>query len=109
MVDTGMGDGEAEGVGGEWGSLFNEMKANKVDAGDVDMVFMTHLHFDHTGWNVSRNGDAPAVLFPKAQVRGPRDRLGVFQKRAGGQGEIFLRSVHCRAALRDGEARAGVG
>ena len=67
MVDTGMGDVEAEGVGGEWGSLFNEMKANKVDAGDVDMVFMTHLHFDHTGWNVSRNGGVPAVLFPKAR------------------------------------------
>ena len=67
MVDTGMGDVEAEGVGGEWGGLFDEMKANKVDAGDVDMVFMTHLHFDHTGWNVSRNGDAPTVLFPKAR------------------------------------------
>ena len=67
MVDTGMGDVEDEGVDGEWGALFREMQANKVSAGDVDIVFMTHLHFDHTGWNVSRNGSGPEVLFPNAR------------------------------------------
>ena len=67
MVDTGMGDVAGEGIDGQWGSLFNEMKANKVNAEDVDMVFMTHLHFDHTGWNVSRDSDGPKVMFPNAR------------------------------------------
>ena len=67
MVDTGMGKVTGEGVGGQWGLLFDEMKANKVDAGEVDMVFMTHLHFDHTGWNISRNGGPTELLFPNAQ------------------------------------------
>ena len=67
MVDTGMGDVAGEGIDGEWGSLFSEMKANGVNAEEVDMVFMTHLHFDHTGWNVSRNGSGPEVLFPNAR------------------------------------------
>ena len=67
IVDTGMGDVPGEGIDGEWGSLFGEMRANKVDADDVDMVFMTHLHFDHTGWNVSRNGSGSEALFPKAR------------------------------------------
>ncbi len=67
MVDTGMGDVTVDVAEGAWGSLFDEMKANKVDAGEVDMVFMTHLHFDHTGWNVSRNGGPTTVLFPNAR------------------------------------------
>ena len=72
MVDTGMGDVAGEGIDGEWGSLFGEMKDNKVDASDVDMVFMTHLHFDHTGWNVSRNGSGAGGAVSQGPIRGPR-------------------------------------
>ena len=67
MVDTGMGDVPGEGIDGQWGSLFEEMRANSVKADEVDIVFMTHLHFDHTGWNVSRNGSGPGVMFPEAR------------------------------------------
>ena len=30
----------------------------------VDIVFLTHLHVDHVGWNTDRNGE---LVFPKAR------------------------------------------
>jgi len=67
MVDTGIGPLPNEDSGSEWGLLPNDMNANNVNPDDVDAVFMTHLHFDHTGWNlVSQNGKL-SPLFPKAR------------------------------------------
>ena len=34
---------------------------------DVDIVFCTHLHSDHCGWNTTRDGDRWRPTFPRAQ------------------------------------------
>lgn len=34
---------------------------------DVDIVFLTHLHIDHVGWNTRRQGDRWVPTFPKAR------------------------------------------
>jgi glyoxylase-like metal-dependent hydrolase (beta-lactamase superfamily II) len=33
---------------------------------DIDVVVLTHMHFDHIGWNVSGPGDDPKPTFPRA-------------------------------------------
>ncbi len=34
---------------------------------DVDIVFCTHLHIDHVGWNTRKDGDRWIPAFPKAR------------------------------------------
>ena len=61
LVDTGNGPD---------GSLFAELEAAGVRPAEVDIVVFTHLHDDHTGWNVDRKtGDA---AFPNARYWIPR-------------------------------------
>ena len=47
-----------------------------ADAGtardDVDVVFLTHLHVDHVGWNTDREGQ---LVFPRARYVAHRDGI----------------------------------
>src|SRR5690606_2239687 len=52
------------------GRLIEELRAAGVDPGEVDQVFFTHLHGDHTGWNIDRTNGHP--LFPRARYLVPR-------------------------------------
>jgi glyoxylase-like metal-dependent hydrolase (beta-lactamase superfamily II) len=61
LVDTGNGPD---------GSLFSELEAAGVTPGEVDIVVFTHLHGDHTGWNIDRATGEP--LFPNARYWIPR-------------------------------------
>ena len=60
LVDTGLGSANsnpnvvANIGGGVDGVLLKELEAAGGQAGDIDTVFLTHLHPDHVGWNVSR-------------------------------------------------------
>src|SRR3989337_720073 len=63
LVDTVIGPGPVEILGGLRGKLLDEMKAAGAGCGDVDTVFLTHLHIDHVGWNLV--GGKPT--FPKAR------------------------------------------
>jgi glyoxylase-like metal-dependent hydrolase (beta-lactamase superfamily II) len=56
LVDTGNGPD---------GNLFGELEAADVSPADVDIVVFTHLHGDHTGWNIDRASGEP--LFPNAR------------------------------------------
>ncbi|MFN0147903.1 MAG: MBL fold metallo-hydrolase [Dehalococcoidia bacterium] len=63
LVDTGWGP--------EFnGKLLDELKAAGVDRSAIDTVIFTHLHGDHTGWNIDRaSGEA---LFPRARYLVPK-------------------------------------
>ena len=63
LVDTGNGP-EAQGA------LLDELSAAGVAADEVDAVLFTHLHGDHTGWNLDRESGKP--LFAKARYLVPR-------------------------------------
>lgn len=73
LVDTGIGDtasnpGTIGMFGGEVeGNLLSELQAAGVSPGDIDIVFLTHLHPDHVGWNLSARGANPAASFPNAR------------------------------------------
>ena len=63
LVDTGNGP-EADG------DLLNELRRAGVAVGDIDVVVFTHLHGDHTGWNIDRGSGR--ATFPNARYLVPR-------------------------------------
>ncbi|MCH7736724.1 MAG: MBL fold metallo-hydrolase [Chloroflexi bacterium] len=76
LIDTGLGNASSNPAvvakigGGVDGVLLSELQAAGFQAGDIDTVFLTHLHPDHVGWNVSRpggNGADESATFPNAR------------------------------------------
>lgn len=63
LVDTGWGP-EYQG------RLMDELAAASVEPGSVTHVLFTHLHGDHTGWNLDRASGQP--LFPNARYLVPK-------------------------------------
>jgi glyoxylase-like metal-dependent hydrolase (beta-lactamase superfamily II) len=73
LVDTGVGPAGLWG----WGAESEEgLLPALADAGvvpdDVDVVFLTHLHVDHVGWNTDRDG---RLVFPNARYLAHRDGI----------------------------------
>jgi len=73
MVDTGRGPDKQEPRDKVFGLLMEDMSANGIAVGDIDMVLITHLHADHVGWNFVREGDGYRLTFPNARYWIPRD------------------------------------
>src|SRR5690606_30732579 len=63
LVDTGLGP-ESNG------QLMDELRAAGIAPEEVDQVVFTHLHGDHTGWNLDRQSGQP--LFPRATYLVPK-------------------------------------
>jgi len=67
IADTGLG------LWGHLGSRFdppelvNDLRMKGVGLDEIDTVFLTHLHGDHVGWNLSKRGDEYAPTFPRAR------------------------------------------
>ena len=83
LVDTGMGPGPHEHLGGRTGNLYEELRpiltpadrannTNVSPSDEVDIVVHTHLHGDHVGWNLRYSGGMPAPYFRKARYLVPR-------------------------------------
>jgi len=75
LVDTGAGNKGAPEVLAAW-DLRNEGSPTRleeslrhlgVEPGDVDIVLLTHLHFDHAGGATRRDGDRIVPSFPRAR------------------------------------------
>ncbi len=73
LVDTGLGDKNdapfAAMYGYEAGArrLPESLAALGLGVEDVDHVLLTHLHFDHCGWNTRRQGERVVPTFPRAR------------------------------------------
>ena len=73
LVDTGLGNASSNPAvvanigGGIDGVLLAELREAGFQAGDIDTVFLTHLHPDHVGWNVTRSGEIESPTFPNAR------------------------------------------
>lgn len=72
LVDTGMGHKDSQKFHDIFGVDFREysipaaLASLDIAAGDVTDVILTHLHFDHAGGSVLREGDALSLTFPNA-------------------------------------------
>ena len=72
LVDTGGGSMATNPgtvgnlIGGIDGHLTSSLQEAGVSLGDVDTVFLTHLHPDHVGWNLTPGESGRAPTFPNA-------------------------------------------
>ncbi len=72
IVETGVGDKFDEKFADVYGiqhstTISQELEKRGIGPGDVDIVINTHLHFDHCGWNVRREGGKLIPTFPRAR------------------------------------------
>ena len=51
VIDTGIGPRPFDALGGLKGSLSDVMRTHALDPAEPRLVFHTHAHFDHVGWN----------------------------------------------------------
>jgi glyoxylase-like metal-dependent hydrolase (beta-lactamase superfamily II) len=75
LVDTGLGPAwaplavlwqQSHAVQQAFG-LLDELQAAGVSSQDVEMVFLTHLHPDHVGWNLLQENGQDRLTFPHAR------------------------------------------
>jgi glyoxylase-like metal-dependent hydrolase (beta-lactamase superfamily II) len=69
LFDTGMGPtgSPMAGVFGTAGRLQDEIRAAGIGPDDVDVVVLSHLHPDHVGGNLRRDGEDVQLAFPHAR------------------------------------------
>ncbi len=81
LVDTGVGPpGLWEWTAEDEGRLPEAIEALGVSRDDVDVVFLTHLHIDHVGWNADLEG---VPFFPRARYVVHRDAVAFALTQAG--------------------------
>jgi glyoxylase-like metal-dependent hydrolase (beta-lactamase superfamily II) len=73
LVDTGLGPpGLWDWTAEDEGLLPGALEAAGVGLDQIDVVFLTHLHIDHLGWNTDLDG---VPLFPRARYLVHADAL----------------------------------
>jgi glyoxylase-like metal-dependent hydrolase (beta-lactamase superfamily II) len=79
LVDTGVGPPGLWGWAAEReGQLPSALGEHGLSRDDVDVVFLTHLHIDHLGWNTDEDGVA---FFPRARYLVHREALAFARTR----------------------------
>jgi glyoxylase-like metal-dependent hydrolase (beta-lactamase superfamily II) len=72
LVDTGWGpELSPPGMDPGRGALLDELATLGVTSQDVDLVVFTHLHPDHVGWNLVREGEVIRPRFISARYLVP--------------------------------------
>lgn len=67
LVDTGIGRREREGFATNRANLVDNLAAEGLQPGDIDLVVISHVHIDHVGWNtIDRDGEI-VPTFPNAE------------------------------------------
>jgi len=76
---------------------------------DIDYVFCTHLHIDHTGWNTMLRNGKWVPTFPKAKYIFHKREYAVWEEEArrggnrpGGGGNVF--PFNCEPVVAAGQA-----
>jgi len=67
LVDTGLGPHGAAGGRPGPPELMEDMANKGVLPDEIDSVFLTHLHGDHVGWNLTHGEDGSRPTFPNAK------------------------------------------
>ena len=72
LVDTGLGDKQEESFFKHYHrfdtrSLEEALRQKGIGLSEITDVLLTHLHFDHVGGAVSKNGDRLSPTFPNAK------------------------------------------
>jgi glyoxylase-like metal-dependent hydrolase (beta-lactamase superfamily II) len=79
LVDTGVGPGPLDFLGGARGKLRADMRSKGVQPDEIETVVLTHLHPDHVGWNLT-SGETRKPTFPNARYLVPQADWDLFTK-----------------------------
>ena len=118
LVDTGIGPAGtpvSDMLHPDGGMLLDELTAIEVQPADVDVVVLTHIHFDHIGWNVAGLADDPRPTFPEATYLIQRAEWEAYARDEDPQGRSArdrqIRWLHEQELLRlvDGEDELAEG
>ncbi len=83
LIDTGVGDKFDAKFGGMFGihrekTLLDQLADLHLRPEDITHVIMSHMHFDHIGWNTRRNASGEIVpTFPNAKYFAQRGEYEV--------------------------------
>tara|TARA_B110000116_G_scaffold4748_1_gene4205 strand:+ start:2242 stop:3063 length:822 start_codon:yes stop_codon:yes gene_type:complete len=66
LIDTGMGPGPYDHTEIK-GQYLNNLLKLGLQPKDIDIVFITHAHGDHMGWNITWEENNPILTFPNAK------------------------------------------
>ena len=70
LIETGIGNKLSERMAqiyGQPAKLLSNLDAAGISPDDIDIVINSHLHFDHCGWNTTRQGNRIVPTFPAAK------------------------------------------
>jgi glyoxylase-like metal-dependent hydrolase (beta-lactamase superfamily II) len=70
LIETGIGNklpDKMVEIYGQPAKLLETLHAAGVTPDEIDVVFNSHLHFDHCGWNTVRSGNKIVPTFPRAK------------------------------------------
>jgi len=95
LIDTGLGPGPHERIGGQSGQLLDELKSLGIRPDDIEMVIITHMHRDHVGWNALPAGHGEVTpTFPHAQYVLPKKDWDYYT-----QPDVLERSPHLQGTV----------
>ena len=80
LMDTGYGPGPIDHIGGYRGRLMADLSSKKVNPAEIDVVFISHLHYDHVGWNTVNKDGVWTPTFPNAKYIAHQADLNHFRK-----------------------------
>ena len=87
LIDASVGEDGEFPARPDWHHAKSNWLAHLGQAGlapeDVDTVFLTHLHMDHTGWLTRRDRDAWVPTFPGARHLASAAEIDFWTERAG--------------------------
>jgi glyoxylase-like metal-dependent hydrolase (beta-lactamase superfamily II) len=69
LIETGIGNKLSERmlkIYGQPAKLLDNLAAAGIKPEEIDIVINSHLHFDHCGWNTTRQGNTVVPTFPNA-------------------------------------------
>lgn len=72
LVDSGIGPGPFDFLGGTGGQLLEDMQSAGVSPDEIDIAVFTHLHGDHVGWNTQNDNGTLCPTFTKARYLIPK-------------------------------------
>ena len=80
LVDTGLGQLDHGLIQPLGQTLLKELHVAGLDPADIDIVFITHLHIDHVGTNMTETDSKWIPTFPNATYMAPAADWKLFSK-----------------------------
>lgn len=80
VVETANGDGNDS----DTAEYLTRFRQTGLDPDDVDFVVVTHMHYDHIGWNVRKQAGHTVPTFPRARYLFVREEWEYWRARQPG-------------------------